>query len=181
MIKGRSIRDMRLYMAVNGGNSVVASLAVPGYLSAHLNMSDRPKENERKMTVRLAGTETGETETVHLKWPGVELKVGDVVELRVLPDGEGNEPSEISRSSKSPYNLFSNAELAKELLQTVSEFEQRLSALLEKSKELEPADEHKKFTRAWGSIVWELGQNLLQPVYRRHKELIPEAMKGELL
>jgi hypothetical protein len=133
------------------------------------------------MTVRLAGMETGETETAHLKWPGVELKVGDVVELRVLPDGEGNEPSEISRSSESPYNLFSSAELAKELLRTVSEFEQQLSALLEKSKELEPADEHKKFTLSCGSIVWELGQNLLQPVYRRHKELIPEAMKGELL
>jgi hypothetical protein len=144
-------------------------------------MSDRPKDNERKRTVRLDGTETGETETVHLKWPSVELKVGDVVELRVLPDGEGNEPSEIRRSSKSPYNLFSNAELAKELLQAVSEFEERLSELLEKSKELEPADEHKKFTHAWGSVVWELGQNLLQPVYRRHKELIPEAMKGELL
>ena len=172
---------MRLSMAVNGGNPIVASLPCPGYLSAHLNMSDRPKDNERKKTVRLDGTETGETETVHLKWPSVELKVGDVVELRVLPDGEGNEPSEIRRSSKSPYNLFSNAELAKELLQAVSEFEGRLSELLEKSKELEPADEHKKFTRAWGSVVWELGQNLLQPVYRRHNELIPEAMKGELL
>ena len=172
---------MRLSMAVNGGNPIIASLPGPGYLSAHLNMSDRPKDNERKKTVRLDGTETGETETVHLKWPSVELKVGDVVELRILPDGEGNEPSEIRRSSKSPYNLFSNAELAKELLQAVSEFEERLSELLEKSKELEPADEHKKFTHAWGSVVWELGQNLLQPVYRRHNELIPEAMKGELL
>jgi hypothetical protein len=172
---------MRLSMAVNGGNPIVASLPHPGYLSAHLNMSDRPKDNERKKDVRLAGMETRETETVHLKWPSVKLKVGDVVELRVLPDGEGNEPSEIGRSSESPYNLFSNAELAKEVLQAVSEFEERLSRLLEKSEELEPADEHKKFTRAWGSVVWELGQNLLHPVYRRHKELIPEALQNELL
>jgi hypothetical protein len=172
---------MRLSMAVNDGNPIVASLPCPGYLSAHLNMSDRPKDNERKKNVRLDGMETRETETVHLKWPSVELKVGDVVELRVLPDGEGNEPSEVRRSSESPYNLFSNAELAKELIQAVSEFEERLSKLLEKSGELEPADEHKKFTRAWGSVVWELGQNLLHPVYRRHKELIPEAFKSELL
>ena len=82
-------------------------------------MSDRPKDNERK-TIRLDGNETREAETVHLKWPSVELKVGDVVELRVLPDGEGNEPSEVRSSSKSPYSLFSNAELAKELLQAVS-------------------------------------------------------------
>jgi hypothetical protein len=52
---------------------------------------------------------------------------------------------------------------------------------LRKSKELEPADEHKKFALAWGSVIWELGQNLLQPVYRRHKEFIPEALKNELL
>lgn len=172
---------MRLSMAVNGGNPIVASVPRPGYLNAHLNMSDRPKDNERKMEVRLVGIETGETETVHLKWSNVELKVGDVVELQILPEGKGNEPSEIRKSSESPYNLFFNAELAKELLQAVSEFEGRLSKLLEKSKELEPADEHKKFTRACGSVVWELGQNLLQPVYRRHKELIPEALKNELL
>jgi hypothetical protein len=71
--------------------------------------------------------------------------------------------------------------LAKEVLQAVSQFEERLSKIVQKSKELEPAEEHKKFTQAWGSVVWELGQNLLMPVYRRHKELIPEEMKGELL
>jgi hypothetical protein len=181
MIKRRSTENMRLSMAVNGGNPIVASLPHPGYLSAHLNMTDRPKDDECIRTIRLAGNETRETETIQLKWPSVELKVGDVVELRVLPDGEGNDPSEIRSSSKSPYNLFSNAELAKEVLHAVSEFEARLSKLLEESKELEPADEHKKFALAWGSVVWELGQNLLHPVYRRHKELIPEALKNELL
>jgi hypothetical protein len=172
---------MRLSMAVNGEDPIVASLRRPGYLSAHLNMSDRPQDNEVTKSVRINGVETGETETVHLKWPSVDLKVSDVVELRVLPDGEGNEPSEIRRSSESPYNLFSSAELARELIQAVSDFEGRLSRLVQKSEELEPADEHKKFTRAWGSVVWELGQNLLYPVYRRHKELIPEELKNELL
>ena len=172
---------MRLSMAVNGSSPIVASLSHPGYLSAHLNMSDRPKDNERESNVRLDGMETRETETLHLKWPSAELKVGDVVELRVLPEGEGNEPSEIRRSSESPNNLFSNAELAKEVLRAVSEFEARLSKLLEKSKELEPADEHKKFALAWGSVVWELGQNLLHPVYRRHGELVPVALRNELL
>ncbi len=172
---------MRLSMAVNGSNPVVASLQRPGYLSAHLNLSDRPQDNERKNTARIFGIETGETETVHLKWPSVVLEVGDVVELRVLPDGEGNEPSETRRSSESPYNLFSSPELAEELVQAVSEFEGRLREIAGKSKELEPADEHKKFNRAWGSVIWELGQNLLYPVYRRHKELIPEELKHEIL
>jgi hypothetical protein len=70
---------------------------------------------------------------------------------------------------------------SKELVQAVSEFEGRLREIADKSKELEPADEHKKFNRAWGSVIWELGQNLLYPVCWRHKELIPEALKNELL
>jgi len=167
-------------MVSDGSNPVIASLQRPGYLSAHLNLRDRPQDNESQKTVRIAGIETGETDSVHLKWPSVDLEVGDVVELRVLPDREGNEPSEIRRSSESPYNLFSSPELAKKLVQAVCEFEGRLREIAEKSKELEPADEHKKFKRAWGSVIWELGQYLLY-AYRRHKELIPEEAKNEIL
>jgi hypothetical protein len=71
--------------------------------------------------------------------------------------------------------------LARELLQAVSESERRLHELAQESKELEPRDEYKKFTRALGGIAWELGQNFLYPVYRRHKELIPEEQKNEIL
>jgi len=144
-------------------------------------MSDRPKESELRKKVRIDGTQTGETETVRLKWPTLDLEIGDVVELRVLPNGEGDPPSEIRKSSESPFNLFSSTELAKELLQAVSEFERRLSELHRKSKETEPADEHKKFTAANGAVLWELGQHFLYPIYRRHKGLIPDEMKGELL
>jgi hypothetical protein len=171
---------MRLSMAVNRGNPIVATISGPGYLSAHLNMSDRPKDNENKKTVVLVGMETRETETVQLKWPSIELKIGDVVELRILQEGDGDEPAEIRRSSESPDNLFSTSEMASELVRAVSEFEERLGKLLEKSRQLESVDEQKKFARAWGNVVWELGQNLLSPVYRRHKELIPEALKNEL-
>ena len=157
---------------------VPSLLQRPGYLSAHLNLSDRPQDNECQKTVRIAGIETGDTDTVHLKWPSVDLKIGDVVALQFLPDGEGNEPSETRRTSESPDNLFSISELAKELLQAVSEFEGRLREIAEKSKKLEPPDEQKKFNRAWGTVIWELGQNLLYPVYRRHKELIPEELKN---
>lgn len=168
-------------MTVNGGSSVVASLPRPGYLGAHLNLSDRPEENERERTMRIAGIEAGETNTIHLKWPSVDLEIGDVVELRVLPDGEGNEPSEVRKSSESPHNLFSRPELARELLQAVAEFEGRLHEIAEKSKELEPADEYKKVTRALGGLAWELGQNLLYPIYRRHNELVPPELKNKIL
>jgi hypothetical protein len=172
---------MRLSLSVNGTAPIVASLSGPGYLSAHLNMSDRPKESEHSKNVRIGGMETGETETVHLKWPTIDLEIGDIVELRVLPDGEGDTPSEVSRSSESPYNLFSSTELAKELLQAVSGFERHLTELRQKSEQTEPADDHKKFIAANGAVAWELGQNFLYPVYRKHRELIPEELKGELL
>ena len=173
--------DMRLSMAVNCGNPVVASLSCAGYLNAHINLSERPEDNEREKTARIVGIEARESETVHLKWPTVDLEIGDVVELRLLPDGEGNEPSEIRKSSESPDNLFSSTELAKELVNAVSDFEQRLREIAEKSKALESPEEHKKFTNALGSTVWQLGQNLLFPVYRRHKELIPQEWKGQIL
>jgi hypothetical protein len=172
---------MRLSMAVNKGNPIVATISGPGYLGAHVNMSDRLKDNEDKKIVRLVGMETRETETIQLTWPSVELKLGDVVELRILPEGEGDEPAEVRESSASPDNLFSTSEMANELVQAVSEFEERVGKLLEKSQQLEPADEHNKFARAWVRVVWELGQNLLSPAHRRHKELIPETLKNELL
>jgi hypothetical protein len=168
-------------MNVNGGTPIVASVRGPGYLSAHLNMKNRPKENKSGISVTISGTETNETETVSLKWPILDLKVADVVELRVLPEGEGEAPTRVRRSSESPYNLLSSLELARELLKVVSDFEQRLTDLRCKSQDTEPPDEHKKFESALGRVAWEVGENLLYPVYRRHKELIPEELKGEIL
>jgi hypothetical protein len=172
---------MRLSLSVNGAPSIVASLSGPGYLSAHLNMSDRPKEKQHEKSVRINAFETGETETVSMKWPTFQLGVGDVVELRILPDGNGDAPIKIHRSSDSPYVLFSSIDLAKELIQAVSDFEHHLTELRHKSEEMEPADEHKKFESAIGAVAWELGQHLLYPIYRKHRELIPDDMKGELL
>lgn len=107
--------------------------------------------------------------------------VGDVVEVRILPEGEGDPPTSSKTSSEAPSNLFSNIELAKELVQAVSNFEKRLMELLDKAKETETPEDCKKVERAVGSVVFELGENLLYPVYRRHKELIPDELKGELL
>jgi hypothetical protein len=144
-------------------------------------MTDRPKENERSNTVRIKASHTLETETVSARWPTVELLVGDTVEIRILPEGEGDAPSEVRKLSESPSNLFSSGELAKELLEIVRDFEKQLLAFLEKSQRSESADEHPKFKLAVGAVLCELGQQLLYPIFRRHKELIPEELKGELL
>jgi hypothetical protein len=172
---------MRLSFSLNGTPRYTASLPGPGYLSAHINIHDRPKENDRSRTIRIEGTETAETETAWLTWPTVELNIGDLVELEIMADGEGDAPTELRRSSESPSNLFSNIDLARELLQIVSDFEARLMEFVSKSEKTEPADEHKKITRAVGTVLYEHGVQLLYPVYRRHKTLIPEELKGELL
>jgi hypothetical protein len=52
---------------------------------------------------------------------------------------------------------------------------------MEKTESVESADEHKKFKRAVGHAIIDLGEHLRSPVYRRHPELVQEEMRGELL
>lgn len=173
---------MRLSVSINGVSRFIASLPGTGYLSAHLNMCDRPKEGDQPRTVRVVGIDTSlETENVRSEWSTVNLDIGDVVELRILTEGEGDPPSTTRRSSESPSNLFSSTDLAKEVLQLVSDYDTRLTELVDKSEKTEPAEEHKKFTKAVGAVLYEHGARLLSPIYRRHKELVPASLKGELL
>ena len=41
---------------------MVAAVNGPGYLSAHLNLCERPKDNDYSKTVRVVGTQMLETE-----------------------------------------------------------------------------------------------------------------------
>lgn len=172
---------MRLSLTVNGAPRVVAAVNGPGFLSAHLNLHDRPKENDDSKTVRIAGIETHETETTYLDWSKVQLGIGDEVQIRILDDGHGDPPSAVRRSSEAPQNLFSNSAIASELLSVVADFESRLMELISKSEKSEPENEHTKFANAAGHVLSELGDRFLYPVYRRHRELIPDELKGELL
>lgn len=172
---------MRLSLKVNGHPRVVAAVDGPGYLSAHLNLCERPKDSDYSKSIRLVGTQTLETETVRFEWPEFDLQVGDTAELNLLNEGTGDPPSAVRRSSESPHNLFSHPELAKEVLSVVSDFESHLMQMLDKSKTIEPAEEHKRFALAVGYVVAQLGDSLLSPIYRRHKDLVPDNLKGELL
>lgn len=172
---------MRLSLAVNGKTCSVASLKGPGFLSAHINLADRPKEGERSNIARIHASHTLETETVSMHWPTIELQVGDTVEVRILAEGDGDAPSESRKLSESPSNLLSDNGLAKELVEIVSDLEKRLAEFLEKTKKAESPDEHRKVKLAVGHVLAEVGEQLLFPVLRRHKELIPKEFKGELL
>jgi hypothetical protein len=58
------------------------------------------------------------------------------------------------------------------LLRLVADFEKRLLELLNKAEQEEAPDEHQKINNAVGHVVVALGDYLLYPIYRRHKELI---------
>ena len=173
---------MRIEAFVNGTKQFLASLNGAGYLSAHLNLADRPKDQSQRRILRVEGFDTNSpTETISLKWPVVELFVGDVVELRLLEDGGGDPPIEQASGSELPSNLFASQALADELLSTCRKFESQLIELLRKSEQSEPAGEHGKFELAVGHVVANLGDRFLYPVYRRHPDLVPDELKGELL
>ena len=53
--------------------------------------------------------------------------------------------------------------------------------LLEQAEHAEPPEEHEKFRAACGTVFVDLGQSLLYPIYRRHEELVPDDLKGDLL
>ena len=173
---------MRISLTINGNPHYTAALSGAGYLNAHLNVRNRPKENDLSAVVRMHATDTSlETENVGMDWPAIPLQAGDVVELKLLPPGEGDPPSETRRTSEDPRNLFAGADNAAELTKIVSDFETRLMELVSRSEQTEPPEEFRKLQRAVGSVVWELGVAFLFPVYRRHQHLVPAELKGELL
>jgi hypothetical protein len=173
---------MRLAIAINGQSRYTASLSGAGYLSAHLNLANRPKENEAGSVLRIEGFDTNsDSETVSVKWPEIPLQLGDVAQIRVLEDGPGDAPSIRRSTVEAPSNLFADESLAKDLLALCADFEKRLFELMQRSESVEPEAEHRKFKRAVGNVVVDLGEHLLSPVWRRHPKLIPQEMKGELL
>jgi hypothetical protein len=173
---------MRIAATLNGAPQYVASVQGAGYLSAHLNCANRPKENESKRVLRVEGFDTNSpTETVSLKWPEVPLSPGDVVQLQVLEEGPGDAPALRRTTSELPTNLLSDSNLAEELLGICGEFEKRLLEFMHRAQAIEPEDEHLNLKRAVGSIVVNLGEDLLSPIYRRHPGLVPDDMRGELL
>ncbi|GFE87698.1 hypothetical protein [Steroidobacter agaridevorans] len=173
---------MRIAVALNGVAKHVAGVSGAGYLNAHLNLANRPKEHQVKRVLRVVGYDTNRpTETVFLDWPEIPLAAGDTLQLQVLDEGPADSPASRRTSTELPTNLFSDPGLAKELLALCEDFQGRLFQLMKKSETVEPADEHERFKRAIGNVVAEVGESFLRPVYRRHPDLVPDALRGERL
>jgi hypothetical protein len=173
---------MRIAVTLDGQPQYIASLQGAGYLNAHLNLASRPNENVAKRVLRIVGYDTNSpTETVSLHWPELTLNSGDVVQLEVLDEGPGDAPAQRRSSVEAPTNLLSDSALAKDLLDICENFESRLFEFMERAAVIEPEEERQKLKRAVGKILVNLGEHLLSPIYRRHTQLIPQEMRGELL
>jgi hypothetical protein len=172
---------MRLSLSVNDRPIVRASLATKGWLSAHINLSDGVDSQEPPNRVWLvAYDKSEEPNSVTSTWEGASLSVGDKVEINVLPDGEADPPTTLTRTSESPKNLFSEVEQARLLLAAIKVCDTELSGVLDRAGDVEPPDELSKIRAAVADILWELDCKLITPTLRRHPELLAEAREMKL-
>jgi hypothetical protein len=175
------ILPMRLSLSVNDRHIVRASLEAKGWLSAHVNLSHGIDSKEPPNRVSLvAYDESEEPNSVTSTWEGVALAVGDKVEINVLPDGEADAPSTLTRTSESPKNLFSDVEQARLLLSAIKICDTELSGVADRAQATEPPDELVKIRRAIAEIAWALDCQLITPTLRRHPELLAEARAMKL-
>lgn len=114
-------RPMRIEASVNGEVACTAGLSTSGYLSAHLNTEvNRANSNN---VLRVVGIETHDAESVHLQWPVKCVGEGDVVTIRLLPEGLTSPPSSRQLSSEASSHLFADTALASRVLAACATFE----------------------------------------------------------
>lgn len=111
----------------------------------------------------------------HSAWDPVPLSIGDKIEIEILPDGESNSPTTITRTSESPKNLFSNVEQARLLLAAIKTCDTALMEVANGVRYIESEDEMHKIQVAIGTVLAEMDQQLISPALRRHPELLAEA------
>ena len=163
---------MRLSLLVNGQQKARASLTASGWLGAHVSLS-QGIESESGDRVWLNAIDiSDEPNTTHSMWDGISLALGDKVEIEVLPDGDSDPPSEVSRTTDNPSNLFSDEEQARQLFASIQACDKALAEVLERAKDVEPEEEFRKLTLAIGSVLVELDRQLMSPTLRRHPALL---------
>ena len=74
----------------------------------------------------------------------------------------------MSETSENVSNLFSDAEQARQLLDSVKICDTALKEVLEHAKAVESEDEFRKLAHAVGSVLVEIDRQLISPTLRRH-------------
>jgi len=164
---------MRLSLAINDRHVARASLESSGWLDAHVSLSHGIKSDEPANRVWLVAADISEEpNTVHSTWEPVEVSVGDKIQIDVLPDGEADPPSTVTKTSASADNLFSDVSQARLLLEAVRTCDKALWEAMERSVGIEPEDELHKIRYAIASVLGKIDQQLIRPTLQRHPELL---------
>jgi len=169
---------MRLLLTVNDLPIARASLLANGWLGAHVSLSRGVESDEPNNRVWLDSMDTSDDpNTKHSMWNAVALNVGDKIEIEFLPDGESDPPNDISRTSDSPSNLFSDVEQARLLFTAIATCDEALSKVVEQARDAEPEDEFRKIALAIGSVITEIDRQLISPTLRRHPDFLAIAQE----
>ncbi|MBB5331549.1 hypothetical protein [Tunturiibacter gelidoferens] len=167
---------MRLSLSINDRHVARASHEGSGWLGAHVSLSNDIKSDEPANRVWLVAADISEEpNTVHSTWEPVEVSIGDKIHIDVLPDGEADPPSTVTKTSASADNLFSDVSQARLLLETVRTCDKALLEAMERSVGVEPEDELHKIRYAIAAVLAEIDQQLIRPTLQRHPELLPMA------
>jgi hypothetical protein len=172
---------MRLSVSVNGKTPTTAELPANGFLGAHINLSATSNSDDPDRVWINAIDTTESLSNTHHSWEAGDLAEGDVIEIRLLPDGPTDSPSHTQVTSDRAENLFSDSELADRLLKLVEPFASSLSTFADEARDIESPEEFRKIALAIGSVWTEIDRSLLLPTYRRHTSLIPEGRKNEFV
>lgn len=136
-------------------------------------LSNDIKSDEPANRVWLVAADISEEpNTVHSTWEPISISIGDRIQIEVLPDGESDPPSTVTRTSASTDNLFSEVSQARLMLETIRTCDKALWAAMERSVGVEPEDELHKIRYAITGVLAEIDQQLIRPTLQRHPELL---------
>lgn len=173
---------MRLSISLNNAPPITAALTAKGWLSAHINLtSDSGSSAFTGKAILNSIDESSEPNATHSTWQVGPVCEGDKIEIRVLSGEESDPPTEVTHTSDSSKNLFSNAEQARLLLSAVEVCDRELMGVLHRAKASEPKDEFERIALAVVGVVCELDRRLITPALRRHPELLEEAKQKKLV
>ncbi len=74
--------------------------------------------------------------------------------------------------------VIRDARLAEEIVSITSEYQDQMTALLERAKRVETTDDYKRLALSVGHVLATLGETVLFPIYRQHSSLTPEVLKA---
>jgi hypothetical protein len=160
---------------LDGKRQFVASVAGEGHLGVHINT----KPAESNGTLDVSGYEVvSGAETLFLKWPSAALTVGQSITVRCVEGQAADTPSS-QRSSKNDSRIcILSSEVAADLHARVQAIERELLAFLPIVEAAESPESSSKFRRAIGTILSDLSDNFLGPLYNAHPHLRPTELRG---